>query len=238
MRKKWFLLWGLLALAALLLLIHTARQNRNAMTTSSYAAQSCVVILDAGHGGFDGGTTAADGTVEKDINLSVVKKLDALLHAAGVQTRLTRTDDQSIHDPQITSVRQQKISDIHNRLQIMEQTENAIFVSIHQNHFSASKYRGTQVFYSGNNAQSKALASAIQSSVIAILQPENHRTIKQSGTEIFLLYHAVRPAVMVECGFLSNPDETQLLKTDQYQKQLALSIYQGIVKFMEDSEVV
>ena len=237
-KKSVVFVLGIVALIAALLFSQTRQKNKDAMQTGVYSPQKSVVILDAGHGGFDGGATAADGTVEKEINLQIVMKLNDLFHAAGIQTVLTRTDDHSIHDPELTSVRQQKISDIRNRLKIMEQTEHGIFVSIHQNHFTSSKYHGTQVFYSGNDMQSKTLASEIQLSVATLLQPDNKRAIKQSGTEIFLLYHAMRPAVMVECGFLSNAEETSRLKTDAYQQKLAISVYNGIVKFMEDTEVV
>lgn len=239
MKKETF--WGICALSALLfgaLIPAAAYVNARSLETAANVPKIETVVIDAGHGGFDGGTVAADGTLEKEINLSIANRLCALLHCAGVQTVMTRTGDDSIHDPSCTSVRQQKISDIRNRLQIMTQTENSIFVSIHQNHFTQSRYHGTQVFYSGNDARSRILAQCIQSSVVSSLQPENSRQIKQSGTEIYLLYHAVRPAVMVECGFLSNPPETERLKEPQYQTQMAVAVMQGILNFMQSTEEV
>ena len=215
-----------------------AYANARAMQTASQTQSIRTVIVDAGHGGVDGGTVAADGTVEKDVNFAIAQRLCALLECAGVETVMTRSGDDSIHDPSCTTIRTQKISDIRNRLKIMEQTENAVFVSIHQNHFTQSKYRGTQVFYSANDARSEALAQSIQTAVVSLVQPENTRRIKQSGTEIYLLYHAVRPAVMVECGFLSNPEETQLLKSADYQTQMALAVSQGILNFLESTEEV
>ena len=111
-------------------------------------------------------------------------------------------------------------------------------MSFHHNHYTQSKYSGSQVFYSGNDPESRRLASCIQSAIVAQLQPENTRQIKKSGTEIYLLFHAVRPAVMVECGFLSNPQETAQLKNETYQTAMALSIYNGILDFFENAEEV
>ena len=238
MQKRFCFFFAVLLLIGIIFAVKTAQTNRQSMLTDADVLRESVIILDAGHGGCDGGTVASDGTVEKEINLSIVKKIDAVCKAAGIQTVLTRTDDRSIHDPEITSVRKQKISDIHNRLRIMEQTENSIFVSIHQNHFDRSKFWGAQVFYSGNDPQSKILAQSIQNAVVQSIQPENTRTIKRSGTEIYLLYHAVRPAVMVECGFMSNPDELAHLKTDAYRQKLALTIFNGIQNYRENTEVV
>ena len=245
MRMGWFIVRktlyfsvSALIVFGILFAVRTSDSNRRSVLASTGGIQDSVIILDAGHGGYDGGAVASDGTVEKVINLQIVQKLDRICRAAGLQTVLTRTDDNSIHDAQITSIRQQKISDIHNRLHIMEQTENSLFVSIHQNHFTQPRYRGTQVFYSGNLPESRSLAQSIQQAVTQSVQPENTRTVKRSGTEIYLLYHAVRPAVMVECGFLSNPQETELLKTDAYQQKLAMAICKGIIEYRENTEVV
>lgn len=207
--------------------------------TTLYAVDASVsvlgdytVVLDAGHGGIDGGTTADDGTPEKIINLQIAQKLEQILNAMGIKTVMTRTDDDSIHDSDANTIRQKKVSDIKNRLKIIENTENAIFVSIHQNHFGDSKYSGTQVFYSKNNPRSKALAEAIRAQIILNLQKENTREVKQSGTEIYLLYHSNIPSVMVECGFLSNKQETEKLKQESYQRQLAFLTALGIVEFL------
>lgn len=234
-------IWWICAIVALLfgaLIPATAYRNARSLQTAAQPDVIRTVIVDAGHGGFDGGTSAGDGTLEKEINLAVAKRLCALLRCIGMQTVMTREGDDSIHDPDCTSVRMQKISDIRNRMRIMEQTEDSIFVSIHQNHFTKAKYCGTQVFYSANDARSEQLALSIQTAVVSALQPENTRQIKKSGTEIYLLYHAVRPAVMVECGFLSNPDETQRLKTPEYQTQMAMAVMQGIWNFVQSTEEV
>lgn len=194
------------------------------------------VIVDAGHGGPDGGTSAADGTLEKDINLQIATKLNEMLKAMGIETVMIRDTDVSIHNDGADTIRQKKISDLKNRLNIINNAENAIFVSIHQNHFSDSKYSGTQVFYSKNNPLSDSLADSIRHSVISYLQTDNTREIKQSGTEIYLLHHAQIPAVMVECGFLSNINETENLKNEEYQQKIAFLIAVGIVDFFNKTE--
>lgn len=196
------------------------------------------VIIDAGHGGPDGGTNAKDGTLEKDINLQIAHKVNGLLMSMGVETVMIRTDDISVHDDNAETIREKKISDIKNRLSVLNNTDNAVFVSIHQNHFSQEKYSGTQVFYSKNNPDSRILADCIRQSVITGLQPENSRETKQSGQEIYLLNHAENPAVMVECGFLSNTEETEKLKNEDYQRKLAFFLALGILDFINKTEAV
>lgn len=190
------------------------------------------VIIDAGHGGPDGGTSADDGTLEKDLNLQIAIKLNESLNSMGIKTVMIRTEDISVHDASANTIRQKKVSDLKNRLKIINETDNSIFVSIHQNHFSDSRYSGTQVFYSKNNPQSSVLADSIRQSVISDLQKENTRETKPSGTDIYLLYHAESPAVMVECGFLSNINESKNLKNENYQKELAFVLALGISDYL------
>lgn len=190
------------------------------------------VIIDAGHGGIDGGTSAKDGTIEKNLNLSIALKLRDTLEAIGIKTVMTRTDDRSIHDDGAKTIREQKVSDIKNRLKIIQTTPNCVFVSIHQNHFQSSKYYGTQVFYSKNNPESKVLADTIRKTIVNNLQKDNNRELKQSGKEIYLLYHSIAPSVMVECGFLSNENDTRLLKDEQYQKEFAFFTALGISDYI------
>lgn len=194
------------------------------------------VIIDAGHGGVDGGTSAADGTVEKDLNLQIALKLDTMLKSMGVETILVRDSDISIHDESAKTIRQKKVSDLKNRLALINNTEDSVFVSIHQNHFGKSKYRGTQIFYSKNNPMSLRLAECIRMPVVTYLQPENTREIKQSGSEIYLLNNAQSPSVMVECGFLSNEEDTKLLKDEKYQQKLAFIISLGIIDYFAKTE--
>ena len=191
-----------------------------------------VIIIDAGHGGVDGGAVAQDGTVEKDINLDIALRLNDLLISQGYKTILTRDGDYSIHDNGADTIRKKKVSDLHNRLEIVNGNKNAILVSVHQNYFTESKYNGTQVFYSPNATESSLLADYIQQSVVRQLQPDNTRQIKKSDSSIFLLYNAQIPSVMVECGFLSNYNETEKLKDEKYRQQMAEAVFGGIIKYI------
>lgn len=189
------------------------------------------VIVDAGHGGEDGGAVALDNSNEKDYNLDIALKLQRILELNGFNVIMTRTGDVMTCDKGLKSIRSRKISDIYNRFALMEKHPDAIFVSIHQNKFNDENQKGTQVFYSGNNDKSNALAQSIQQNIKDKLQPENNRMIKKSGTEIYLLYHAKIPAVLVECGFVSNYEDLKKLKTDEYKTQLAMLIAEGIINY-------
>ena len=181
------------------------RATSNVSAENSPGKCEYTIVIDAGHGGADGGAVASDGISEKVINLEIAYKLNYILRAYGLNTVMTRTDDESIHDSNAKTLREQKVSDIHKRMSIMESDENNIFVSIHQNKFSNSSLWGTQVFYSPNTTDSAVLANCIQNSVCSLLQNDNKRVIKKSGSNIYLLYYAKRTAVLVECGFVSNP---------------------------------
>ncbi|MBO5934382.1 MAG: N-acetylmuramoyl-L-alanine amidase [Clostridia bacterium] len=200
------------------------------------AADAPVIIIDAGHGGADGGAVASDGTQEQHLNLDIALKINSYLSEHGYKTILTRSDDNSIHNTGADTIRQQKVSDIHNRLKIIESNPDSVFVSVHMNYFTESKYSGTQVFYSPNNTDSEKLAQHIQNSVVTFLQPDNTRQIKQSDSSIYLLYHSSVPSVMVECGFLSNAEETEKLKNDNYRTQMAESICNGIINYLNSTE--
>ncbi len=212
--------------------------QKNSIEVVADTAKYKTVIIDAGHGGPDGGTSADDGILEKDLNLQIALKLNEILKSMGIKTVLIRDTDISIHDETAKTIRQKKISDIKNRLSIINNTDDSVFVSIHQNHFGDSKYSGTQVFYSKNNPSSQLLADKIRLPVISYLQKDNTREIKQSGNEIYLLYHAITPAVMVECGFLSNKTEAENLKNESYQQKLAFMIALGIVDYFNKTEDV
>lgn len=189
-----------------------------------------VVIIDAGHGGFDGGATTADGVPEKDINLNISKYLKEYLEFFGFKTIMTREADVSLEDEGLTTVKARKTSDIHNRFKLMNETENSIFISVHQNKFSVEKYHGAQVFYSpGCFEDSSRLAQCIQDSIVKNLQTDNTRLIKKCDTSVYLIYNAVKPAVLVECGFLSNNGDAANLKTPEYQKKTAFCIALGVL---------
>lgn len=224
----------LLTFAIVWLVINLINQKSALALSKADQTNIPIIVLDAGHGGIDGGAVAFDGTVEKDINLNIALKLRDYLNFSDISVVMTRETDISIHDEKAASVRDKKVSDLHNRLKIIETTPNAVFVSIHQNKFTVAKYKGTQVFFSPNNEQSMMLASLVQKSVTSQIQPENKREIKRSGDSIYLLNETKRPAILVECGFLSNQEETGLLKKDEYQNQMAFSICVGILDFFRE----
>ena len=211
----------------------TLRNPISAVKSTKQNANQPIVIIDAGHGGFDGGAVSDDGTVEKDINLSIALYLREYLAIFNIKTIMIRETDCSVEDNGLNTIRQKKTSDLHNRMKIMEETDNAIFVSIHQNKFPDGKYNGTQVFYSPKTKEeSQVLAQTIQDYIVNTLQKDNKRQIKECGTSVFLMYNAVKPAVLVECGFLSNYEETQRLKSSEYQKKIAFCIAMGIQNYL------
>jgi N-acetylmuramoyl-L-alanine amidase len=217
-----------------ILLLSVTIRNRQEGIPTLYASSLPglpVIVVDAGHGGIDGGASGADGTVEKDINLSIAKKLETILTSCGFQVIMTRREDDLISDPSLNTIRQRKQQDIFKRLKIAENNPKNVLVSIHQNHYSQSRYKGTQVFYSKNHPDSQLLADALQQQIVALLQPDNTRKVKVVGSEIYLLNNCKNPSVMVECGFLSNPKDLSLLTNENYQSQMAFAIAVGLLKF-------
>ena len=188
------------------------------------------VIIDAGHGGRDGGAVADDGTLEKDLNLAVAKKLADLLLLSDVRVVMTRSEDVELALP---TSDHKKRDDLNARLAITETYENAILVSIHMNKFPIARYNGLQVYYSSNHEESLTLAEQIQHDSLS-LNGENNRAVKAAGDSIYLLSHTKIPAVLVECGFLSNPEELSLLKTEDYQQKLVMSLYTSIMTYLSD----
>lgn len=186
------------------------------------------IVIDAGHGGEDGGASAVDGTLEKDINLAVALPLGDLLHVMGFEVLQTRTEDAMIFTEGST-LRERKVSDIKNRLAQIEQADFA--VSIHQNKFPQAQYHGAQMFYAPANADSKVLAESVRSSVLSLLQPSNTRELKKGEDTVYLLKQATKPLVLVECGFLSNEQECAKLKTREYQRQMAFAVASGIFSY-------
>ncbi len=195
------------------------------------SGEAPVVIIDPGHGGIDGGAVGVNGTVEKDINLEIALVLRDQLTLFGYDVLMTREDDRSIHDEGVTGIANQKRSDLNNRLALMNEYPDAVVVMIHQNRFSQSKYSGAQVFYGKNHSESAELAKIIQSAFVRLLQPENTRAVKKAGKDIFLLYYSENPIVMVECGFLSNPEEEALLSDREYQQKVAFTIADGLTEY-------
>ncbi len=206
--------------------------NTNSQTVSAGYESNTVIIIDPGHGGFDGGAVAPDGTVEKDINLGIANNLALMLKASGYDVIMTRTTDTGTEDDENTTIDRRKVSDLQNRLKLINSYEDAAFVSVHLNKFTTSSANGAQVFYSKNHARSSDLGQSIQESIVGTLQPENTRVIKQATKSTYLLHNAKIPAVIVECGFLSNAKELQKLKDENYQKQMSHAIFCGIINYL------
>ena len=197
--------------------------------------QNSIVLANPPHGGFDGGASASDGTAEKDINLKISLKTQELLKLYGFNVVMTRTEDTGTEDDSTQSISTRKKSDLKNRLSLMQNDGETIYVSIHLNKFTTSAASGAQVFYTPNFDEARTLGDCIQKSIVSLIQPENKRVVKKGGGTTYLLKNAKVPAVIVECGFLSNSGDLKKLKDQKYQNQMAFSIAAGVMEyFMKD----
>lgn len=187
------------------------------------------IIIDAGHGGEDGGATSCTGILESAMNLEIALRLDDLFHLLGYDTAMIRTTDISVYT-QGETIAQKKVSDLKQRVSLINQTENALLVSIHQNHFSDSRYSGAQVFFAPN-AGSESLAKALQASFVETVNLGSNRNCKKADG-IYLMQHIDCTGVLVECGFLSNPEEEAKLRSADYQKQLCCVIAATVSSYL------
>ncbi|MDD2361770.1 MAG: N-acetylmuramoyl-L-alanine amidase [Oscillospiraceae bacterium] len=202
--------------------IHSSKHQNDAQTEK-------VLLIDPGHGGRDGGASASDGTVEKNINLAISLPLADMLRIFGYPVGMTRVNDRMVCDSELVPLRQQKISDMKNRLK--KYNSSRLTISIHQNHFSQSQYHGTQIFYGKQNEESRLLAASIRQIVLDKLQPQNTRELKKATKDIYLLSNATTPAIIIECGFLSNSTELSKLKDEEYQQNMACAIACGVLAY-------
>lgn len=193
------------------------------------------VVIDAGHGGEDGGAVSVSGIYESKLNLEISLRLNDFLRFLGVQTVMIRNSDISVYTEGNT-ISQRKVSDIRNRVNIVESTQNALLVSIHQNHFSQSQYRGAQVFYAPTNG-SEDLARMLQEMVASQVDTSNRREYKKVQ-DVYLMEHITCPAVLIECGFLSNYEEERLLSDAAYQKKLITAFGCCIYNYLEATNEV
>lgn len=204
-----------------------------AISDSAVFADRHTLIIDAGHGGEDGGATSCTGILESEYNLNIALRLDALMNLLGVQTKMVRTTDISVYTSGNT-ISQKKISDLKERVRLVNSTDKALLISIHQNYFSQSQYSGAQVFYS-DNAISKEFARNTQSLLISSLNPGSNRTAKKASG-IYLMQKVTCPAILVECGFISNPNETSLLGSSDYQKKLCCVLASAVMTQLESMQ--
>lgn len=189
------------------------------------------VVIDAGHGGEDGGAVSLSGVAESKINLEIALKLDQIFGFYGINTVMLRTADVSLHDEGASTLREKKVSDLHNRAARIRELENATLISLHQNTYAGgSKYHGAQVFYA-NEELSLPLAKHIQETLRLALDPANKRVATEIPENVYLMNHVSCRAILVECGFLSNPEEERLLREDGYQTKLAAALAGAYLSF-------
>ena len=212
------------------------KKNADIQTESESQTQGIsypTVIIDAGHGGEDGGAIGKNGAYEKDINLEIAKKIKSRLDAEGVPCVLTRSTDILLYDRNADYEGRKKKLDLLARKEFAEKYENAIFISIHQNSYPKEQYSGFQVYYSPNNENSGILATLLEKSVTATLSETRCRPSKVGTSSIYLLDKLYCPAILIECGFLSNSSECARLCDEEYQNELCDAIVKGIAEFIQ-----
>ena len=204
--------------------------KENTVTTVTLPVTNKMVVLDAGHGFPDEGAESSSGVTEASINLVITKKVQTLLEQSGCNVILTRSDEKGIYDLNASTIREKKVSDIKNRVKIGNESSADVFISIHLNKIPQSQYYGWQAFFKANNEKSEILAKSLQEELNTSIQRENKReALKISGK--YIIEHVEIPIAIVECGFLSNPEEVQLLQQDEYQNKIAWGIYNGIMDY-------
>ena len=204
-----------------------ANETRSAVSTANNTQirhSKYTAVIDAGHGGKDAGTIGVDGTEEKGINLSIALILYDYLSVSGIDCRLVREGDYELYYTES----QKSKSDLYNRLDYVNSIKNSALISIHQNHFDTPNEWGCQIWYTKNDEISKVFADKILDSVKEFIQPNNTRENKESGDDYYILYNATVPSIMIECGFMSNPQENKLLQNKDYQKDFAFAVLAGI----------
>ena len=230
-KKIMYILLGIFTLILIINIIVVLKwQKTEYIETVSLPVSGKVVVVDAGHGSPDEGAEAEDGTTEAETNLKIALKLQNLLEQSGCTVILTRSDENGIYDIDSTTLAEKKISDIKNRVKIGNESSADIFVSIHLNKISEAQYDGWQTFYNENSEQGEKLATLIQENLNNSIQKENNRT-SSTIDNIYIIDNVEIPTTIVECGFLSNPEEKENLLDDSYQNRLAWGIYNGIIDY-------
>lgn len=219
------------------ILFFSIREAQNDMKRNipAMSPHDLTILIDAGHGGADGGASA-NGLTEKDINLNVALKLKEVIEQSGGTVAMTRDGDYSTADENRTDGTSAKKSDLKRRREMVAESGADMFVSIHMNKFPQEKYWGAQVFYADTPDNSRKLGEAIQAALPRVLNDGNERAAKKTNGSIYILKNAAVPSVIVECGFLSNPDEAQKLKTEEYQFKLAGAVFEGICDYLKNAD--
>ena len=231
-KKKIILVSSSIFLAIFIFMLTSSNLGgkNNYVETVSLPVSGKTIVIDAGHGVPDEGAQSSNGTTEAETNLKIALKLQNLLEQSGSSVVLTRSDENAIYDIDTKTLRQKKISDIKNRVKIGNESQADIFVSIHLNKIPQSQYDGWQTFYKEGSEKGKKLAESIQTNLNEAIQRENNRVAKTIDN-VYIIKHVEIPTTIVECGFLSNPEEEKMLLEDGYQNKLAWGIYNGIIDF-------
>ena len=232
--KKRFGIISTILLISLFVFVFQVASSKQTVQTVSLPVSNKVIVLDAGHGKPDEGAQSSNGTTEAETNLKITLKVQSLLEQSGATVVLTRSDENAIYDLDKTTLKQKKISDIHNRVKIGNESSADIFVSFHLNKISQQQYYGWQCFYKQNDEKSTALAKILQENLNDSIQKENKR-VSMKLDNVYIIKHVEIPISIVECGFLSNPEEETQLLSDDYQNRLAWGIYNGIMDYFYNS---
>lgn len=227
---------GVLTYAVIILIflvaVHWGNRAVTVMAEGKPIERETCIVIDAGHGGIDGGATSCTGRLESAYNLEISMRLNDLFHLLGYDTRMIRTTDTSVYTKGET-IAQQKVSDLKERVRIVNETENGLLLSIHQNNFSDGRYSGAQVFYAQTEG-SEELAKLLQTALVESLNPGSNRKSKKSDG-VYLMEHIERTGVLVECGFLSNPEEEARLRDPEYQRKLCCVIAATVSSFLSNT---
>ena len=224
--------WSITIIIVLLCFRSCCNNLLNDSCSDHLISENPTLIVDAGHGGFDPGAQGLNGIVEKDLNLAISLKLREMLNFMGFNVVMVRDGDYSLESDCSKSIAVRKKDDLHNRLKMCETYNNSIFISIHQNKFSKANCSGTQIFYGGRNEKSKELAEKLQKNFINDLKTDSRRDVKKIDKSVFIIYNARCPAVLVECGFISNYHDAQLLVNDEYQMKISYVIAKSVLEFI------
>ena len=233
LNKKRIVLVMSSVLLSLFIFVLTSNKNEQLegyIDTVSLPVSGKTVVVDAGHGIPDEGAESSNGTTEAETNLKIALKLQNLLEQSGCTVILTRSDENAIYDIDSKTLKQKKISDIRNRVKIGNESSADIFVSIHLNKIPQQQYDGWQTFYKQGSEEGEKLAKSIQTNLNESIQKENNRVAKTIDN-VYIIKHVEIPTSIVECGFLSNPEEEKLLLEDEYQNKLSWGIYNGIIDY-------
>ena len=233
MKKTLLQITACVSIFGLMIVLATAG-NRIVTVLSEHAPieNRKYIIIDPGHGGIDGGATSCSGALESSINLQISLRLNELMHLLGIHTLMIRTDDRSVYT-EGESIAAKKVSDLKERVRLCNSTPNAILISIHQNNFQDKQYHGAQVFFAPST-QSKELAQRLQANLISTVNQGSRRNIKRADG-IYLLEKVKCPAILVECGFLSNPEEEAQLRSSEYQEKVCCVIAATVSQYLSNT---